>query len=243
MSEYTIFELITKPLITNNLTFFKAIVEAFTPDLDYDDTVLDYDYFVSHSADKNVSPFIEKYFVISGTEMSPDNVDQFLLNDITTILLNKYYNKWERLYNALVTSNYNPIENYNMVEERTVTGTATTTSTQELNQKTTEKRDETRTTLNDIYGFNTTAASHTSGGTETNSTGVNGNTVELQTVGDGNVTTTTSELEPYKLTRSGNIGVTTNQQMITSELELRKNDFIDILFADVDSFLCSKIYY
>ena len=44
------------------------------------------------------------------------------------------------------------------------------------------------------------------------------------------------------LTRSGNIGVTTSQQMILSEIELRKNKLIDIIMNDIDSVLCLKIY-
>lgn len=243
MSNYTVYELFTKPLIQNNYTFFKAIVEAFTPNLDYDDSLLDFTYFIEHSADKNISPLIEKIFELDNLEISPDNVTQQLFTFLTSLILNKYFNKWNRLYNALVIATYNPIENYDMTEERTVTGQATTTMTQELNQKTTEKIDETRQIDNSTYGFNVNTSSPISSGTETNSTGVNGNTVELQTQGDGNVTTTTSELEPYQLTRHGNIGVTTNVQMLEQEVSFRnKQDFIDIMFSDVDSFLCSKIY-
>ena len=46
----------------------------------------------------------------------------------------------------------------------------------------------------------------------------------------------------HYLTRSGNIGVTTSQQMLESELELRKFRFYDRIFEDVDSILCEKIF-
>lgn len=44
------------------------------------------------------------------------------------------------------------------------------------------------------------------------------------------------------LERHGNIGVTTSQQMIESELELRKKSILDIIFANVDSVLACPIW-
>lgn len=47
----------------------------------------------------------------------------------------------------------------------------------------------------------------------------------------------------HELTRSGNIGTTTNQMMIRSEIELRStNFFYDILFRDVDKLLALGCY-
>ena len=45
-----------------------------------------------------------------------------------------------------------------------------------------------------------------------------------------------------RLTRSGNIGVTTSQQMIASEIELRKNNFKDIVINDINNFIAMPIY-
>ena len=45
-----------------------------------------------------------------------------------------------------------------------------------------------------------------------------------------------------KHTKSGNIGVTTSQQMLESELELRKYDLLSVVFEDCDSVLCLNIY-
>lgn len=44
------------------------------------------------------------------------------------------------------------------------------------------------------------------------------------------------------LTRSGNIGVTTSQQMLESELELRKWNFFERVYNDIDSVCCLSIY-
>ena len=45
-----------------------------------------------------------------------------------------------------------------------------------------------------------------------------------------------------ELTRSGNIGVTTSQQMLESEIQLRKYNFYEELFKDVNSVATLSIY-
>ena len=45
-----------------------------------------------------------------------------------------------------------------------------------------------------------------------------------------------------ELTRSGNIGVTTSQQMIASERELWQWNYFNVVFHDIDSVLCLPIY-
>lgn len=45
-----------------------------------------------------------------------------------------------------------------------------------------------------------------------------------------------------ELTRSGNIGVTTSQQMLESEIQLRKYNFYEELFKDVNSVVTLSIY-
>lgn len=44
------------------------------------------------------------------------------------------------------------------------------------------------------------------------------------------------------LTRSGNIGVTTSQQMLQSERDLWMWSYFDVVFADIDKLLCLSIY-
>lgn len=45
-----------------------------------------------------------------------------------------------------------------------------------------------------------------------------------------------------KLTRDGNIGVTTSQQMLQSELDLRVNDLLNDIMNDIDSVICIQGY-
>ena len=46
----------------------------------------------------------------------------------------------------------------------------------------------------------------------------------------------------HSLTRSGNIGVTTTQQMAESEIEYRKHIYFDMVFADIDKLLTLPVY-
>lgn len=44
------------------------------------------------------------------------------------------------------------------------------------------------------------------------------------------------------LSQHGNIGVTTSQQMIESEIQLRKHNFFEIVFKDIDNYLTLQVY-
>lgn len=85
-----------------------------------------------------------------------------------------------------------------------------------------------------------------SGGTvdTTTDTGTVTNVLEDSTTNSGSDVTTgeMSNKTNHKLTRSGNIGVTTSQQMIQSERELWEWNFFDKVFRDIDTFLTIPIY-
>ena len=51
-----------------------------------------------------------------------------------------------------------------------------------------------------------------------------------------------TDSENHILQRHGNIGVTTSQQMIESEIVLRQKNFFDIVFSDIDRLLTLPIY-
>lgn len=57
-----------------------------------------------------------------------------------------------------------------------------------------------------------------------------------------NVTTTDKGTVEHSTIRQGNIGVTTTQQMITEELQLRKTMFFERVFSDIDRYLTCPIY-
>ena len=73
----------------------------------------------------------------------------------------------------------------------------------------------------------------------------NYNSSDNETINLSHAGTTSGEnsgSEQYEEHRHGNIGVTTNQQMISEELELRKRFFYETVFTDLDKYLCLTIY-
>lgn len=108
---------------------------------------------------------------------------------------------------------YEPIENYSMIEEEN-TGRDEITDTIAFNNAS-------------QYGFNSNYAAPSS-----TAQGSGGSHVEAD-----------FNKNHRKLTRSGNIGVTTSQQMIESEIELWQWVFIrDVVFKDLNELFTLHIY-
>jgi len=158
---------------------------------------LDMDYYLNHSGEKYISPITYKLY---------KNNNQTYLTKLASLIVLKYGDKWNKLYNAFFNEEYNPIENYSMIEEENVN----TNIVNSTNGK------------NNIYGFNTTSED---GVPQDNSS------VESSTSGD-------FDDNHRKLTRSGNIGVTTSQQMLQSEIELRQWNFYNMIMNDIDEIMC-----
>lgn len=151
------------------------------------------------------------------------------------------------------------------VDRRTEGGTKTTTTDNDTSQTGTVNNSGTGSVDNGVFGFNSNSAvgSDSSDSTNTNIRtdnlhGTNDTTeTETRNLTDNNTETIdTTESETRNLSdnrshsnnsrrtleRSGNIGVTTTQQMITSELELWQWNFFKSVFADIDSICCLDIY-
>lgn len=67
------------------------------------------------------------------------------------------------------------------------------------------------------------------------------NLTNLETLNTQNAIEESGENE-REMTRSGNIGVTTSQQLLQSEIELWEWNFFNQVFTDIDSTLCLLIY-
>ena len=162
------------------------------------DEYLDIDYYVSHSGEKYASKFY--------LTMLDHNKD---ITYIANVIFNRFKDKWKKIYDAMMKE-YNPLENYSMVEDENVNTDITNTSNGSSN----------------VFGFNTESED-----------GVADSKNEVS-----NTTSGKFDDNHRKLTRSGNIGVTTSQQMLESELEIRKNIFIENVMNDIDSIMCLIIY-
>lgn len=134
---------------------------------------------------------------------------------IANIIINKFFFGWNKLAEAMF-SDYNPINNYDMVENRSTDISEDTTTT------------NSETVKNKYSGFNSDDMNEVS---------------ESQT--DGSIETgktTSGSKVNNELTRKGNIGVTSSQQLIESEYNLRKKNLLDLIYRDMDTILFIDYY-
>lgn len=188
---------------------------------------LDNDYYLSHSGDKVISPFVRRLETLKDDGKILD-----VLLKVANYIIQKYRDKWNKVYDAFIESNYNPIENYSMVQVETPDIKKTSNAKTNTDVKTTTHGDSST----DTYGFNSANSVPTGKAEADTDVTVTGNK-------DNNYTDVEeTETGTRRLTRSGNIGVTTSQQMLQSEIELRKFNFVDMIMNDVDMIMCLHVY-
>lgn len=173
---------------------------------------------------------------------------------IYDIILAMNLTRWQKLWNTL-NFQYDPISNYDMTEIMTDDETVieygkTDTRTDNLSHGHSEQETETpnltRITTNKVNGFNGSTAQpadeteeHTTGTNGTSRQGTDTDTGTQTNVGSGSDTHTRN----YELHRTGNIGVTTSQQMLESERAVWMwKFFYDVVFPDCDRVLTIQTY-
>lgn len=204
---------------------------------------LDIEYFGNRSGYRETSPLLDKLCGFPNEiPLSETNVNR--INDVVKSMFSL---SWTKLWNAM-NAEYNPLENYRMTEEED----NTITKDSELNKY---KDSSETTTVN--------AKSKTEGNVQNKLVPFGGNASVMTDESDTEATTTTlqadnesktthdgvdsdlihgTDVVDRELTRSGNIGVTTSQQMLESEIELRKKHYFDAIFADLDAVLTAPIW-
>lgn len=194
---------------------------------------LDIIYHGSRSGNKIIGSLIENY--LDNNTVSDDN-KIIIAQAIYAI----YIKNWNALYKTL-SLEYNPIENYSMTETENVQDTHK--GTLESNGNNTNTYIETTivddTSNNQLWGFNSTDS--------VNSDKQTGDTTrDVESTMDSTHKNTDRETKDITsdrtLKRSGNIGVTTSQQMIESERQLWLWNFFESVFSDIDKILVLKIY-
>ena len=179
--------------------------------------MLDLDYCTVVSGDKYLSHnFIRQY----------ERVDIEVLEYFAVLLYNRFGTKWNKIYEALSVE-YNPLENYSMEETRTPNLTDEVKNTGD--DKTSVNLDNTTTSY--VMGYNTANEK------ESGKTTSNGNAANNFSKVDYNSTHTSKHTGTEHITRTGNIGVTTSQQMLQSEFEVRQYDFYQGIYNDIDEFI------
>ena len=169
--------------------------------------------------------------------------------------MNSY--KYEGLYHSELFE-YNPIENYSMTESGTEENSGTDSTTVNKGEQTNDE----------VLGQRSDSVNHGKHGqsveekvspyetesykpktkTETSIDSysdniTNGEQNNLYTEGarEDRSNTVYGKKTDTNLTRKGNIGVTTSQQMIMSEREVRNFSVIKVICGDLISYLCSRV--
>ena len=186
------------------------------------------------------------------------NVEAVLKNfqmDVKSELRMKYDN-YNRLYEAMGLE-YSPLENYDRTETETTTHSGTDTLTDSIGKVSTSTKygenvqsnqygSQSNSTKSAVYGFNSSTGSPD--GEETESIGSKSDTLTTAAKTDENTTEartdtheTVKNLTDIRENKThGNIGVTTSQQMLQSEIDLRKAYcfYEDLIFDLVKSLCC-----
>ena len=126
---------------------------------------------------------------------------------------------------------YEPLDNYNGYEKTEITYGKTTDTTYGKTEDTTHGK--TNTLETDIFGYNSDengAQSDKVSSTDGGTTGITyGGTDGVEEGGT----------ETHEITKRGNLGLTSSQQMVESEWKLRKKNFVlDVIRDFVDTYTC-----
>ena len=223
------------------------------------------EYYTIRSANKRVAEIYDQILEFvkesSGDESTYIQTTNELLG--TNILRPKFLDKWQRIYNALITEQYNPLNSYEEEDNKTGSenGTTTYNTNVEDNGKTSTK--ETTTTNiernDDVYGFNSSSPVGESANNEKTTEELLANaddntTHNIQTkTGTDNKNITINETESKTGTDSNTLSKNENitrsgrrvsaSSLIQEELDLRnKQIFFDIVYKDIDSVLTLSVY-
>lgn len=152
----------------------------------------------------------------------------------TIILHNKY--KWLKLCN-IETLEYNPLDNVNATESFKTTYNHGKVVTLTPDTSVITEQIENTTSANYFNGDNTTDPQLT------DKQEINGGKSKTTTSGIDTTTNSGSDIEEVERKRSGNIGVTMSQQLISAEIDLwGKWDLWTFIIADIVNMLTNPMY-
>lgn len=186
------------------------------------------------------SKYVELYYKTSYTSFFAITDTVQTLTDLWEFYLLEMLPNLQRMYTALYKE-YNPIENYNMTETEKTTNTLTNNlqNTNSVENVFGARESSTATTGSDSttdsvtsYDSNSFAPNNKNeASSAVNSTTTDNAHTDSTTANSTNTGTATTDNNRV-LTRSGNIGVTTTQQMLESEILLRQKAHL------ISDFLC-----
>ena len=194
-----------------------------------DSIILDIEYFRNRSGAKMAAPIIMNLLGDTDTLTAESR------ETLASIIWTKFGEPWKRLWETNVVA-YNPIHNYNMTDTRTLAKGESEAKVGTGNSVDTTQHGRTTEGIDFTYGLNN--VDDDGKRTDRSTFGEGGSTVETSTKDDSVRATNEEEIT----NRSGNIGVTTTQQMLSSERELWMWNFFDQVYKDIDTVLALPFY-
>ena len=206
-------------------------------------TALDIAYLGGESGYKETSPLLDKLMGFPNQIPLSDVQVQRVVDAIKAMYALDWLKMWEAIH-----AEYNPLENYSMVEDGNDTDSGSETLT--MGKGTTTENAANIDTASNVKTVNRVVPFGGNNPVETDENESDSSTSAEEVhnygktivTGEDENTTEFGKVVDRHLERSGNIGVTTSQQMLDSELELRKKHYFSIVFADLDALLTSPIW-
>lgn len=216
---------------TKNITSFRSIFNSVKMFINFSETPSEiFDVFQMYNADR----LVFKQFPITQQETT-NAIKQ--LSSYCTIFARTYQTKYNKLL-ATEKLEYDPIENYSMTESGTDVRTPDLVSNTTASGTSSGNATDTSTTTSGVTTYDATAdfINQNKGTADTT------NTTSTENSSTGKTTTTGTEKTTHEFKRSGNIGVTTSQQMIQSEREVADFSAIAQFVTDIANIICLSIY-
>lgn len=182
-------------------------------------------------ADKFGERDFYKYYDTENNTSNTNMVKQ--ASDYIALYGKSHKYEYDKLVDTL-SLEYNPIENYSMTEKGTDTRTPNITQTNKGVNTNTVGVDTSITTGKTTFDKSDSFINDT----KTTNTGTNTDTQDINTT----VTTAGNEKTVHEFTRSGNIGVTTSQQMIESERQLAMFSAVDLFVKAIADIILIGVY-
>lgn len=186
-----------------------------------------FSYFANKFGERDFYKYYDNENIISNANMVKQASDYIALYGKSR----KY--EYDKLVDTL-SLEYNPIENYSMTETGTDTRTPNITQTNKGINTNTVGVDTSITTGKTTFDKSDSFINDT----KTTNTGTNTDTQDINTT----VTTAGNEKTVHEFTRSGNIGVTTSQQMIESERQLAMFSVVDLFVKAIADIILIGVY-
>lgn len=218
---------------------------------------MDVDYILNHSGLKTLSilmdNIISQYVFTENYVLDPEGnrltfkqaIESINTQVINIIIYNRFYTKWLNLVKT-IKYDYDPLSPYKMDVEESGNDTSVK-STEDSNSYTNSSTDKGTTTSNEKKNesrnaFDSDSAVPTNS-SETDTT----NGIDTTNIQNGNNSRNTTEdtkrLTGRTISRVGNIGNHTMQELVDEQRQLLQYQIFDTIFEDLDSVLTRSRYY